>query len=315
MSTTKKVKIIVPGSSNADLTGFAPHLPAAGETVMGSSLHIGVGGKGCNQMTAAARAGADAWFITRIGQDVFGETLRRHFAAEGFRDRYIREDGTAETGCALIEIDERDGQNRILVIPGVNRNIGAEDVRAAEADFADADAVLTQLEIDLSAVAEAKRLAQAAGKPFLLNPAPWQPLPDELLCGIDWFTPNETEAGGCSGIGITDGESVRRAARVLLGKGIRNVVITLGHRGAYWTDGTREVTVPGIRVQTVETTGAGDTFNGALAVAVAEGRDPEWALRFANAAAALSVTRLGAAVSAPTRDEILSMMAAQYGCS
>ena len=153
MSTTKKVKIIVPGSSNADLTGFAPHLPAAGETVMGSSLHIGIGGKGCNQMTAAARAGADAWFITRVGQDVFGETLRRHFAAEGFRDRYIREDGTAETGCALIEIDERDGQNRILVIPGVNRNIGAEDVRAAEADFADADAVLTQLEIDLSAVA------------------------------------------------------------------------------------------------------------------------------------------------------------------
>lgn len=164
MSTTKKVKIIVPGSSNADLTGFAPHLPAAGETVMGSSLHIGIGGKGCNQMTAAARAGADAWFITRVGQDVFGETLRRHFAAEGFRDRYIREDGTAETGCALIEIDERDGQNRILVIPGVNRNIGAEDVRAAEADFADADAVLTQLEIDLSAVAEAKRLAQAAGQ-------------------------------------------------------------------------------------------------------------------------------------------------------
>ena len=136
-----------------------------------------------------------------------------------------------------------------------------------------------------------------------------------MLCGIDWFTPNETEAGGCSGIGITDGESVRRAARVLLGKGIRNVVITLGHRGAYWTDGTREVTVPGIRVQAVETTGAGDTFNGALAVAVAEGRDPEWALRFANAAAALSVTRLGAAVSAPARDEILSMMAAQYGCS
>ena len=154
-----------------------------------------------------------------------------------------------------------------------------------------------------------------AGKPFLLNPAPWQPLPDELLCGIDWFTPNETEAGGCSGIGITDGESVRRAAHVLLGKGIRNVVITLGHRGTYWTDGTREITVPGIRVQAVETTGAGDTFNGALAVAVAEGRDPEWALRFANAAAALSVTRLGAAVSAPTRDEILSMMAAQYGCS
>jgi ribokinase len=311
----KKVKILVPGSSNADLTGFAPRLPTAGETVMGSSLHIGIGGKGCNQMTAAARAGADAWFITRVGRDVFGETLRRHFAAEGFRDRYIRVDETAETGCALIEIDERDGQNRIMVIPGANRRIGEADVRAAAADFADADAVLTQLETDLSAVEEAKRQAQAAGVPFLLNPAPWQPLPEELLRGTDWFTPNETEAGGCTGTEITDDASVRRAARILLDSGIRNVVITLGVRGVYWTDGARELTVPGIPVKAVETTGAGDTFNGALAVAVAEGRDPAWAIRFANAAAALSVTRMGAAVSAPHRDEILDMMQRQYGIS
>ena len=315
MNNRKKVKIIIPGSSNADLTGFAPHLPAAGETVMGSRLHIGIGGKGCNQMTAASRAGADAWFITRVGRDVFGEMLRRHFADEGFCSRYIREDETAETGCALIEIDERDAQNRILVIPGANQHICVGDVRAAQADFADADAVLTQLEIDLSAVEEAKRQAQAAGKPFLLNPAPWRTLPEELLQGIDWFTPNETEAGDCTGITVTDGddESVRRAARVLLDKGIRNVIITLGHRGAYWTDGTREVLVPGIRVRAVETTGAGDTFNGALAVAVAEGHTPEWALRFANAAAALSVTRLGAAVSAPARNEILDMMSREYG--
>ena len=315
MKNRKKIKIVIPGSSNADLTGFASHLPAAGETVMGSRLHIGIGGKGCNQMTAASRAGADAWFITRVGRDVFGEMLRRHFAAEGFHDRYIQEDETAETGCALIEIDERDAQNRILVIPGVNRHICVEDVQAAQADFADADAVLTQLEIDLSAVEEAKRQAQAAGKPFLLNPAPWRVLPDALLRGIDWFTPNETEAGDCTGIPVANGddESVRRAAQVLLDKGIRNVVITLGHRGAYWTDGTHETWVPGIRVRAVETTGAGDTFNGALAVAVAEGRDPEWALRFANAAAALSVTQLGAAVSAPTRDEILNMMSRECG--
>lgn len=302
-----KVKILIPGSSNADLTGFAPRLPRAGETVMGSRLQIGIGGKGCNQATAAARAGGDVWFITRIGEDVFGEALRRHFTAEGFREAYIRTDREA-TGCALIEIDEQDAQNRILVIPGANRHIGADDVRAAEGEFADADAVLTQLETDLSAVVEAKRLAAATGKPFLLNPAPYQPLPEGFLDGVDWFTPNETEAGAYTGVTVSDDDGVRRAARILLERGVRNVVITLGHRGAYWTNGADERFVPGFRVKAVETTGAGDTFNGALAVAVAEGHDPEWALRFANAAAALSVTRYGAALSAPTREEIEGTM-------
>lgn len=304
---SRDLHILIPGSSNADLTGFAPRLPGAGETVMGSRLQIGVGGKGCNQATAAARAGAEVWFITRVGQDVFGEALRRHFAAEGFRDDYITTDEDA-TGCALIEIDERDAQNRIMVIPGANRHIGAADVQAAAREFDHADAVLTQLETDLSAVAEAKRLAGAAGKPFLLNPAPYTPLPDGFLRGVDWFTPNETEAEGYTGIAVTDDDSVRRAARALLEMGVRNVVITLGHRGAYWTNGQDELFVPGFRVKAVETTGAGDTFNGALAVAVAEGREPSWALRFANAAAGLSVTRSGAALSAPRRSEIEDMM-------
>lgn len=302
-----KVKLLIPGSSNADLTGFAPRLPQAGETIMGSHLQIGIGGKGCNQATAAARAGGEVWFITRVGADVFGETLRRHFAAEGFRETYIHTDD-AETGCALIEIDEQDAQNRILVIPGANRHVGAADVQTAAAEFADADAVLTQLETHLSAALEAKRRAVAAGKPFLLNPAPYRALPEGFLEGIDWFTPNETEAGAYTGVTVSDDASVRRAAGILLEQGVRNVVITLGHRGAYWTNGAEERFVPGFRVQAVETTGAGDTFNGALAVAVAEGRDPVWALRFANAAAALAVTRYGAAIAAPTREEILRQM-------
>lgn len=300
-------RILIPGSSNADLTGYAPRLPGAGETVMGSRMQIGIGGKGCNQATAAARAGAEVWFITRVGRDVFGQALRQHFAAEGFHDTYISTD-TDATGCALIEVDEGDAQNRIMVIPGANRHISGADVRAAAEEFHHADAVLTQLETDLSAVTEARRLAHEAGLPFLLDPAPYTPLPKDLLCGVDWFTPNETEAEGYTGMTITNDDSVRRAARALLELGVRHAVITLGHRGAYWTDGRKEQFVPGLPAKAVDTTGAGDTFNGALAVAVAEGRPPVDALRFANAAAALSVTRPGAALSAPTRREIEDMM-------
>lgn len=309
----KKVRIIGPGSSNCDLTGFAPHLPVAGETVMGSALNIGPGGKGANQMTAAARAGGEAVFITRIGQDVFGEVLTRHFDAEGFNKTYISAPAGESTGTALIEIDEGDAQNRIIVIPAANGHVSPADVDAADADFAASDAVMAQLEIPLPTVLRAKELANTYGKPFILNPAPFCPLSDEFLCGIDWFTPNETEASFFTGVEVHDADSAREAARVLLAKGVKNAVITLGVNGVYWTNGTDEVCVPGIRVKAVETTGAGDTFNGALAVAVAEGLDPLHALRFANAAAAISVTRLGAAKSAPRREEILAMVKEQYG--
>lgn len=304
----RKVVIIGPGSSNVDLTGFAPHLPAAGETVLGHTLNVGPGGKGSNQMTAAARAGGEVLFITRIGQDVFGETLRRHFAAEGFRFDYITSPEGEATGTALIEIDEQDGQNRIMVIPAANQHMTRADVYAAEEDYKTADAVLTQLEISMEAIVAAKELAQKYGKPFILNPAPFCPLSDDFLSGIDWFTPNETEASFFTGVEVNSPDTARAAARVLLDKGIKNVVITLGVNGAFWTDGTSEAHVPGIPMKAVETTGAGDTFNGALAVALAEGRDPAFALRFANAAAAISVTRLGAAASAPRRAEIEELM-------
>lgn len=308
-----KVVIIGPGSSNVDLTGFAPRLPAAGETVMGNALHVGPGGKGSNQMTAAARAGGDVYFITRIGQDVFGETLRRHFTNEGFRFDYITSPEGEATGTALIEIDEKDGQNRIMVIPAANQHMTAADVMAAEADFAGADAVLTQLEISMEAIVAAKELAGKYRKPFILNPAPFCPLPEGFLHGIDWLTPNETEASCFTGVAIKSPDDARTAARMLLAQGVRNVVITLGVGGAYWTDGEKEALVPGIRVKAVETTGAGDTFNGALAVAIAEGHDPAYALQFANCAAAISVTRLGAAASAPRREEILALMQKTYG--
>jgi ribokinase len=303
-----KVKIIGPGSSNVDLTGFAPHLPVAGETVMGTNMHISVGGKGSNQMTAAARAGGEVYFITRIGQDVFGDTLRRHFEGEGFCTAYIASLAEETTGCALIEIDQQDGQNRIMVIPGANLHLTPADVMAAEGDFSDADAVIAQLEIPMDTVAAAKTLAHRYGKPFILNPAPFGQVPDGLFEGVDWLTPNETEASFFTGVEVKTIEDARQAASLLLKQGVKNVVITLGVGGAFWTNGTDSCHVPGIPVKAVETTGAGDTFNGALAVAIAEGRSPKEALRFANAAAALSVTRLGAATSAPRREEIQAFM-------
>ena len=304
----KKSKIIGPGSSNVDLTGFAPRLPQAGETVMGTSLHIGPGGKGSNQMTAAARAGGDVYFITRLGKDTFGDVLSRHFDNEGFRRDYITMSEQEETSCALIEIDQRDAQNRIIVIPTANNHVCAQDVLAAEADFADCDVVLTQLEIGMDAVMCAAQLAKKYHKPFLLNPAPALPLPQEIWSYVDWFTPNETEVTLYTGVEVQNDQDARNAAQVLLDRGVKNVVITLGKRGAYWTDGQSEAIVPGYPVKAVETTGAGDTFNGALAVALGEGMSPTHALAFANAAAAISVTRHGAAESAPQRDEILAML-------
>lgn len=306
--TSCKKKIIGPGSSNVDLTGFAPRLPIAGETVMGSELHIGPGGKGANQMTAAARLNGDVYFITRIGKDTFGAVLEQHFEAEGFQQSYISHDENTSTGCALIEIEETTAQNRIVVIPAANLCISPTDVLAAESDFMDAGAVLTQLEIPIETVMEAKDLAARYGKPFILNPAPFRPLSPVQLAGIDWLTPNETEASSLTGVEVHSVDTARSAARILLDFGVRNVVITLGVAGAYWTNGLQEAVVPGIPLKAVETTGAGDTFNGALAVAVAEDMPPEVALRFANCAAAISVTRLGAAASAPTREEVEVLM-------
>lgn len=308
----KNVRIIGVGSSNVDLTGFAERLPAAGETVLGSELRIGPGGKGLNQITAAKRSGGDVVFITRIGRDALSATLRAHFAQESIGTDYVYSGENDATGCALIEIDGRTGQNRIVVIPGANRSLSRGDVFAAESAFAGAGAVMAQLEIPLETVAAAGELARANGIPFILNPAPYRPLDDGFLRGIDWLTPNETEAGQLTGLDVNTLDDARAAAGKLIDKGVRNVVITLGKNGAYWTDGQDRAHIPGIPMSAVDTTGAGDTFNGALAVALAEGKTPVDAIRFANAAAAISVTRKGAASSAPARDEINALAKKEY---
>ncbi|MBO5512316.1 MAG: ribokinase [Clostridia bacterium] len=306
-------KIIGPGSVIVDVTGFAPHLPVAGETVKGSTLRFGPGGKGSNQMTAAHRAGSTVQIISRRGDDVLGQILKKHYETEGMSEKYVVVDPAAETASALIEIDESDAQNRIIVILAANEQVVRESVFAAEEDFKDADAVLTQFETTTEAVLAAKELAHRYGKPFILNPAPFVPVPAEIFDGVDYVTPNETEAEQFTGIKVDTVEDCRLAAKKFFEMGVRNVVITLGVRGAFFTDGEREILVPSIKVKAVETTGAGDAFNGGLATAIAEGLPMETALQFATCTAAISVTRYGSSPSMPYRHEIAELMEKEFG--
>ncbi len=306
-------KIVGPGSLIVDVTGFAPHLPVAGETTKGSTLRFGPGGKGSNQMTAAHRAGAEVKLISRRGNDVLGQILKNHYATEGMSEQYIEVADTDESGSALIEIDEGTAQNRIIVILAANERVGRASVERAEAEFADCDAVLTQFETTPEAVFAAKELAHKYGKPFILNPAPYIDIDKSVFDGVDYLTPNETEAEQFTGCPVNSVEECRVAAARLMEMGVKNVIITLGVRGAFWTNGTDEVLVPAIPVKAVETTGAGDAFNGGFATAIAEGRDMETALKFATCTAAISVTRLGSSPSMPKRDEIEALLSEAFG--
>ncbi|MBO5649006.1 MAG: ribokinase [Clostridia bacterium] len=306
-------KIIGPGSLIVDVTGFAPHLPVSGETVKGSTLRFGPGGKGSNQMTAAHRAGSDVKIISRRGDDVLGQILKKHYADEGMTEEYIVVDPEGETASALIEIDESDAQNRIIVIFAANEKVTGEHVYAAERDFADCDAVLTQFETTTDAVLAAKALANRYGKPFILNPAPAIDVPLSLFDGVDYITPNETETEQFTGIAVNTAEDCRAAAEKFLEMGVKNVILTLGVRGVYFYNGEAELMVPAVPVKAVETTGAGDAFNGGLATAIAEGLPVDTALKFATCTAAISVTRLGSSPSMPHRHEILALMEKEFG--
>ena len=306
-------KIIGPGSLIVDITGFAPHLPVAGETVKGTTVRLGPGGKGSNQMTAAHRAGSEVKIISRRGNDFLGRILEEHYAAEGMSEEYVVVGEDDETASALIEIDERDAQNRIIVIFAANEKVNRESVYAAEKDFADCDAALTQFETTLDAVFATKELAHKYNKPFILNPAPYLEVPKEIFEGVDYITPNETEAEQFTGVKVDSLEECRMAAKKFLEMGVRNVIITLGVRGSFFADGKQEIFVPALKVKAVETTGAGDAFNGGFATAIAEGMYIEDALKFATCTAAISVTRYGSSPSMPKRDEILEMMQKEFG--
>ncbi len=307
----ERPRITVMGSFIVDLMARAPRLPLHGETVKGSHFQIGPGGKGSNQGVAAARAGADVTMITKIGSDAFAKIAMECFRQEGLHDRFIMQDEKHPTGTALIMVDENTSENQIVVAVGACEHITAAEIDSAREHIEGSAVLLTQLETNMEAVERAVRIAYDGGVRVILNPAPAPayPLPDKLLAMVDILTPNETEASVLSGVPIAGMEDARRAAMTLRAKGVRRVIITMGSKGAVVVgdDDVPRVVAP-IPVAVVDTTGAGDAFNGGLAAALAEGRDLMSSVAFANATGALSVTKLGTAPAMPYRHEIESLL-------
>ncbi len=313
--TNVRGRIVVVGSSNTDMCVKTRRIPAPGETVIGGEFFMAPGGKGANQAVAAARAAlprsnARVDFVCRVGDDMFGRRALAGFRKDGVRTAWIRRDPQAASGIALILIDD-EGENSIAVASGANAGLAPADVDRAARTISGADVLLMQLEIPLRTVKRAAQIAAERGVRVMLNPAPAQPLGEDLLKYVTILTPNEHEAGLLTGIRVKNGTTVEAAAEALLEKGPKTVIITLGAEGSLVASEGIKERVPGFKVKAVDTTAAGDAFNGALAVALSEGQPLLKSVRFASAAAAISVTRLGAQPSAPTRREIDSFLKSQ----
>lgn len=309
--------IVILGIFVADTAYRADRQPKLGETILGHSFSLGPGGKGSNQSVAAAMAGSGAGgevhFITRLGRDDFAAIARATWARAGVRPE-VTEDAESYTGAAFIFLEAATGNNAIIVAPGAAARISAADVEARAGLIRGAAAFVTQLEQPVEAALRGLQIAREAGVTTILNPAPAAELPDGMLALCDYLTPNETEAEMLSGIPVTDLASAGRAAEVLLARGVGAVVITLGGNGALYRDASRSVHVPVISAgPVVETTGAGDAFNGGFVVALSEGRDVIEAVRFGCATAGISVTRAGTAGSMPARAEIEALLARNPG--
>lgn len=298
-------KIVVVGSFNADLTAYMQRMPRPGETVQGDTFMTGAGGKGSNQAVAAARLGAEVAFIGRVGADVFANIAYELWDAEGINYQHVGRDAEYATGVAPILVDS-SGENMIVVVLGANSRVQKSDIDAARDVIAAADVLVAQLEINLDMVAYALETAKELGVRTILNPAPAAALPPETLALADYLTPNETELETLAG---EDAADVEAAARGLLTRPDQIALVTLGAQGAQIVAPGLSKVVPSYKVEAVDTTGAGDAFNGALAVALAEGMALEEALSFANAAAALSVTKPGAAPSTPYRADVDALRA------
>lgn len=299
-------KLVVVGSANMDLVVKAQRIPAPGETVLGGVFATIPGGKGANQAVAAARLGGATAFVGRVGEDAFGAILRQEMESAGVRTKSLKSDGEAPSGVALIGVSAT-GENAIMVAPGANGRVCEADIREAEGAIAEADWLVVQLETPLEAVCCAVDIAKRHGTKVLLNPAPAQPLPLSLLQSVDVLTPNEHEAATILGEEQEEGDGdMEGVAERLRGLGVGSVIITIGAQGCVVSDesGTRRRPAP--VVQAVDTTAAGDCFSGALAVGLGEGMDIETAVAFALRAASLSVTRMGAQPSLPSRSELAS---------
>ena len=300
---TSRRQILVVGSSNTDMVIKAAHLPRPGETILGGTFFMNPGGKGANQAVAIARLGGPVTFICKTGSDIFGHQSQQLFEEEGINTSYVFSDSGNPSGVALITVDEK-AENCIVVASGANANLLPSDLEKAEEAIERADLVLMQLEVPMETVCFVADIAWQKGKKVILNPAPAHPLPVDLLRHLYLITPNETEAEMITGVKITDESSAAEAARALSGMGVQHVIITLGSKGALMYSNGKAEMVPALKVEAVDTTAAGDVFNGALTVALSEGRSLKEAARFACKASAISVTRVGAQSSAPYRNEV-----------
>ena len=299
----KNKAIVVVGSTNTDMVIKTSKLPLPGETILGGEFLMNPGGKGANQAVAAARLGGKVTLVAKTGEDIFGRQTKSLFESENLDTEFLFSDSESPSGIALITVDSH-AENCIVVAPGANARLVRQDIDLAAAAIQNAEIVLMQLEIPLDTVIYATEIAFKAGKKVILNPAPAQPLPIELLEKLYMITPNETEAELLTGIHVTDQISAESAARVLLGKGVQVVVVTLGNKGALLVTPDICKLIPGYQVEAIDTTATGDCFNGALAVAISEDAGLIKAVGFANKAASISVTRMGAQASAPYRSEV-----------
>lgn len=286
-----------------DMVVTTNHIPAPGETLLSDSFFMNPGGKGANQAVAAARLGGEVTFISKLGKDMFGSKFRALFDKEGMDTRYLITDETLPSGIALITVD-KEGENSIVVAPGANAALAIEDIETALPLVNESAVVLMQLEIPIKVVNYLAAYAAGRNIRVILNPAPAQHLSDDLLACIDILTPNETEAALIAGIPVNTVEDAQKAAMLIRNKGVNTVIITLGAKGAMICESHHCTLVKAKTVRAVDTTAAGDVFNGALAVALSEGKSLTDATRFACDAASISVTRPGAQSSIPHRREL-----------
>lgn len=301
-------KLVVLGSVNADHVLQVPSFPRPGETLHGRNYQVIPGGKGANQAVAAARLNADIGFIACVGDDSFGINIRESFKLDGMNIRGVKMQPNCPTGIAMIQVSD-SGENSICISAEANAKLTAEAIDPDLQHIRDAKYLLMQLETPLDGIVKAAQVAKEARTNVILNPAPARELPDALLSCVDVITPNETEAEVLTGITVTDDTSAQLAADALHLKGIEIVMITLGAKGVWLSQNGRGTVIPGFRVQATDTTAAGDTFNGALVTGLLEEMPLESAIKFAHAAAAISVTRFGAQTSIPNREEVDAFLA------
>jgi len=297
-------KVTVFGSFVVDLMGRTPHLPVPGETVKGSMFKMGPGGKGFNQGVAAHKAGADVTMVTKLGKDSFANVALDAMKELNMKQDYVFVTEEAETGCALILVDENTSQNEIVVLLGACNTITDDEVDSLTNTLKDSEYLLTQLETNVSATNRVIDIAHKNHTKVILNTAPVQPIEDEVLKKVYLITPNEVEAEILTGIPVDSKENADKAADWFFEKGVENVLITLGGRGVYIATNEKREIIPAYHVEAIDTTGAGDAFNGGLVAALAEGKNLWEAAAFANALAAIAVQRLGTTPAMPTREEI-----------